>query len=225
MFDDIHEHYDLLNSILSFGQDNRWRRKAVEDLPDDGTLIDLCSGGGELTRELLRRSAFSGHIILADIALSMIGLSKKILPLDFRDRIFPVVCDVENLPFKNGVFTSAMSAFSLRNLADLETFTAEVLRVLHPNGIARYLEIGHPRNLVIGALFRLYFYHISPFIAALFTRKTYAYRYLPASLKSFPRQWEVLSKLSRGWSRGDFIDIQGGIAAIYHLEKAQDDHE
>lgn len=221
MFDDIHARYDLLNAILSFGQDRRWRRLTVKELPASGTIIDLCSGGGELALELFSRPGFEGEIVLADISANMISLYRRILGPKYASRYFPVICDVENLPFKEGVFAGAMSAFSLRNLTDLGRFSAEVNRTLEPGGRARYLEIGHPPNRILGMFFKLYFYYFSPLVARLFTGKAYAYRYLPKSLKSFPRQAEVVRILCDGWTECGHRNIMCGIAAVYKLTKGR----
>jgi demethylmenaquinone methyltransferase/2-methoxy-6-polyprenyl-1,4-benzoquinol methylase len=222
MFDDIHGRYDLLNTVLSFGQDRRWRKLTVLELPSSGIVIDLCSGGGELAMELFSRRDFQGEIVLADISTRMISLYRRVLGPKYEGRYFPVVCDVENLPFKDDIFNGAMSAFSLRNLTDLRRFTEEVRRVLRMSGVAHYLEIAHPRNKAWGALFKFYFYRLSPLLARLFTRKTYAYRYLPGSLRAFPMQDDIKQILGDGWQRCEYRNIMGGIAAVYILEKGQD---
>jgi demethylmenaquinone methyltransferase/2-methoxy-6-polyprenyl-1,4-benzoquinol methylase len=220
MFDDIHARYDRLNSILSFGQDRRWRKTAVREIPSGGAVIDLCSGGGELALELFSRGEFNGDIILADISFQMMSLYKKILGVKYPGRYFPVLCDVEYLPFKDNVFDGAMSAFSLRNLNDLRQFSSEANRTVKPGGVARYLEIAHPENRFLRTLFELYFYRISPLAARLFTNKVYAYKYLPASLKAFPGQQNVIQILCEGWGHCEYKNILGGIAAVYKLSKS-----
>ena len=219
MFDDIHGKYDFLNTLLSFGQDRRWRKKAVKDIPSNGLTIDLCAGGGQLSRLLLSRRDFVGSVVLADITLCMLKHYRRILSPKFDGRYFPVVCDAEKLPFKDCIFDGAVSAFSLRNLSDLEAFSNEVRRALKEDGRVRLLEIGHPKGRLFSALFELYFYKISPLIADLFTSKKYAYRYLPNSLKTFPAQDEVIKILGKGWSYSSYQNILGGIAAIYKLQR------
>jgi demethylmenaquinone methyltransferase/2-methoxy-6-polyprenyl-1,4-benzoquinol methylase len=222
MFDDIAGKYDFLNTILSFGQDRRWRRIVVKDVPSLGTIIDLCSGGGELALELLARNDFTGEVVLADMSPGMLSILRTILPARYHERRHAVICDVENLPFKNGAFNGAISAFSLRNLTDLRRFSAEARRVLASGSSAHFLEIAHPPNGIVASLFKLYFYRLSPLIARLFTSKSYAYRYLPKSLLSFPYQDEVSGILGDGWQRSSYRNICGGMAAIYSLEKVEE---
>jgi demethylmenaquinone methyltransferase/2-methoxy-6-polyprenyl-1,4-benzoquinol methylase len=219
MFDDISGKYDFLNSILSFGQDNRWRKKAIADIPNDGQVIDLCAGGGEMAAQILHRKNFNGDLVITDISACMLALIKRNIPSKYAGRYHAVICDSERLPFKSDFASGAVSAFCLRNLSDLNAFTSEVRRVLRNGGLARHLEIAHPKKKILSFLFELYFYKLSPLIARIFTSKSYAYRYLPASLKSFPPQEIVAKTLGNGWADISYKNLMGGIAAIYSLKK------
>jgi demethylmenaquinone methyltransferase / 2-methoxy-6-polyprenyl-1,4-benzoquinol methylase len=219
MFDDISGKYDFLNTILSFGQDNRWRKKAITEIPKDGLILDLCAGGGEMAREILSQNNFRGEVIITDISRGMISLVKRNLPAKYNGRYQAVICDAEKLPFKSEIASGAVSAFCLRNLSDLTAFTNEVKRTLKIDGIACHLEIAHPERKLLSIPFEFYFYKLSPMLARFFTTKSYAYHYLPASLKGFPPQKKVLSILGTDWSQASYRNIMGGMAAIYSLKK------
>ncbi len=219
MFDDIHLRYDLINTVLSFGADNRWRGKTVEDIAVCGSVIDLCGGGGQMAKRLFSTGDFAGRVVIADLSPKMIAHARKILDKRFGDRYTAVVCDVEKLPFKAGAFNGAISGFSLRNLADLPSFTAEMRRVLKKGGIARLLEIGHPKGMMLGLLFRFYFYRLAPLLAGIFTNKIYAYKYLPNSLRAFPPHEKTLRILADQWDHSSYKEMAGGMAVIYRLTK------
>jgi demethylmenaquinone methyltransferase/2-methoxy-6-polyprenyl-1,4-benzoquinol methylase len=220
MFDDIYLRYDLLNTILSAGMDDRWRKKAIEGIASDSVIIDLCGGGGQLAGQLLEGRSFQGLVIVADISMRMISQAPRILgPGGSGSRYVAVVCDVQCLPFKDRVFDAAISAFSLRNLDDLSAFSNEARRILRYGGRARLLEIGHPRGRILRFFFEFYFYRLGPLIARIFTDKRYAYEYLPASLKAFPHQKDVLRVLSANWDDSDMLELWRGIAVIYKLSK------
>jgi demethylmenaquinone methyltransferase / 2-methoxy-6-polyprenyl-1,4-benzoquinol methylase len=221
MFDDISGKYDFLNTILSFGQDNRWRKMAITEIPSDGLIIDLCAGGGEMAREILSRKDFKGEVIITDISRGMLSLIKRNLPSKFLGRYYPVICDAEKLPFRSQIASGSVSAFCLRNLSDLTAFTNEVRRVLKIEGMACHLEIAHPEMKILSIPFEFYFYKLSPLIARLFTSKSYAYRYLPASLKGFPPQNDVVTILGENWASALYKNIMGGMAAIYSLRKGK----
>ena len=59
--------YDLLNHVLSAGIDRRWRSRAVRSLRLTGreTILDLCTGTGDLAIELAK-AVPSGHVIGLD---------------------------------------------------------------------------------------------------------------------------------------------------------------
>jgi demethylmenaquinone methyltransferase/2-methoxy-6-polyprenyl-1,4-benzoquinol methylase len=188
-------------------------------MPNDGMIIDLCAGGGELSKKLLERPDFRGMVVISDISRKMLSLSSKILKPKYSGRYFAVVCDAENLPFRDSIFSGAISAFCLRNLTNLDIFTSEVSRVSNAGATVFHLEIAHPRSKILAALFEFYFYKLSPMIARLFTFKAYAYKYLPNSLRIFPLQDDVVKVLGRGWNEASYANIMGGIASIYRLKK------
>jgi demethylmenaquinone methyltransferase/2-methoxy-6-polyprenyl-1,4-benzoquinol methylase len=49
MFDRIAGRYDLVNSVMTFGQDERWRRRAIAEMgvPAGGRVLDLACGTGD----------------------------------------------------------------------------------------------------------------------------------------------------------------------------------
>ncbi|NBR76612.1 MAG: hypothetical protein EBT73_04625 [Actinobacteria bacterium] len=57
MFDAIASRYDLVNRIMTFRLDVRWRRRTVSDLrlPVGAVVADLASGTGDLCAELKRQ--------------------------------------------------------------------------------------------------------------------------------------------------------------------------
>ncbi|MGD2050658.1 MAG: class I SAM-dependent methyltransferase, partial [Chloroflexota bacterium] len=57
MFARIAGRYDLMNRLMTFGQDVRWRRLVIQEaqLPDGGKLLDIATGTGEIAQEGLRQ--------------------------------------------------------------------------------------------------------------------------------------------------------------------------
>ena len=55
LFDAIAPRYDLLNSLLSFQVDRRWRRQGVKEFSDQRfqNILDLCAGTLALSKSLL----------------------------------------------------------------------------------------------------------------------------------------------------------------------------
>lgn len=56
MFDRIADRYNLMNRVMTLGQDMKWRRFVVQQaqLPPTGRLLDLATGTGDIAFEARR---------------------------------------------------------------------------------------------------------------------------------------------------------------------------
>ena len=72
MFDRIAQRYDLINRLISGGQDLRWRRIVVEKaaLPPQGSLLDIAAGTGDIAFEALKVARRKLRVVGADFALA-----------------------------------------------------------------------------------------------------------------------------------------------------------
>lgn len=221
MFSDIAPDYDRLNRIISFNLDYSWRKKSTEVLQNCNLVLDLCAGTGDMSLALFSHKNFKGKIILCDFSYEMLFLAKKKLQ-DYVDKaqIYVVCGDVEKLPFKLETFDGLMLGFSLRNLDSQTDFYSETKRVLKKGGSASFLEIAHPENFLFSKIFYVYFYKWVPFMSQFFTKRGYAYKYLPDSLKTFPKQKEVVKFIkSFDFEEVTYHNVMGGMAAVYKLVK------
>lgn len=221
MFSDIAPDYDRLNRIISFNLDSSWRKKSTENLQYSNLVLDLCAGTGDMASALFSHKNFKGKIILCDFSYEMLVLAKKKLQnYGEKAQIYLVCGDVEKLPFKAEFFEGVMLGFSLRNLDSQADFYSETRRVLKKGGTASFLEIAHPENILFSKLFYLYFYKWVPFISQFFTKRRYAYQYLPDSLKIFPKQKELVKFIKTfDFEEVDYHNVMGGMAAVYKLIK------
>jgi demethylmenaquinone methyltransferase/2-methoxy-6-polyprenyl-1,4-benzoquinol methylase len=217
MFDDISGDYDLMNRVISFGLDGILRKRTVSCHAKDKLVLDICSGTGDMSVDLKKQPGFNGMIILGDFSPHMHKLARR--KLNNNGNVFYIYCDAEILPFKDGVFDGVINGYSLRNLGDLKAFGSEICRVLQPEGQVSIVDVAHPPNKIIAWLFYLYFYKLLPLVSKLFTRKKYAYRYLPVSLRIFLKQPDVLASLSNAGFKGYYENMICGAAAIYRLKK------
>jgi demethylmenaquinone methyltransferase/2-methoxy-6-polyprenyl-1,4-benzoquinol methylase len=221
MFSDISPRYDFLNRLMSMNLDRRWRRKVVRGLGNESLIADLCAGTGDMALALLKCEKFSGTIVLADFNSDMLAIAReKISRAGLEGRIFLVVADVENLPFREDIFDGAMQGFALRNLESLEKFFSESRRVLKSDKRALFLEISHPENKLLQKIFYFYFYTLLPPLTSWLSGNGSAYRWLPDSLRSFPGQREVVRKLrNTGFRSADYRNLSGGMVAFYQAVK------
>ena len=206
MFDRAARRYDLLNRLLTFGLDRRWRRRSVQrlGLPAGSLVADLACGTGDFCGDLQR----AGHAALGvDFSAGMLRHATTSAPL--------VRADVLRLPLPEGTVDGAVCGFALRNLADLESFFAELARIVRPGGRIGLLEVAEPAGQALRWGHRLYFRRIVPIIGGLLSDRV-AYRYLPASLRFLPPPQVLADQLRAArFTAVEHRLLNGGIAQLF----------
>jgi len=187
MFASIAHRYDLLNRLLSLSLDRYWRYKTVRkldpSLPDNGIVLDLCTGTADLALELSKKFSVLG----CDFCHPMLVLGReKVRDKSLENKIRFVEGDALNLPFSSLSFHAVTIAFGLRNLEDYTQGLSEIYRVLRPGGSFAVLEFSQPQIPFFRQLYLLYFSRILPWIGRLISGQSVPYSYLPDSVKNFP---------------------------------------
>lgn len=184
MFGRIVRRYDLMNRVMTFGQDVRWRKKAVRAAlgAGDRRALDVATGTGDLAIAL----ADGGfrEVIGLDFAPEMIAAAEE-KRLSRADLAF-MVGDALDLPFPDDHFDAVTVSFGLRNMRDYLAAITEMTRVVEPGGRFVCLELTPYRVPVLSRIFNWYFTQIVPRIGGWLSGDTEAYRYLPTSVASFP---------------------------------------
>jgi demethylmenaquinone methyltransferase/2-methoxy-6-polyprenyl-1,4-benzoquinol methylase len=205
MFDAIAPRYDLVNRIMTFGLDVRWRRRAVRELalPPDATVLDLACGTGDFCDDLRRAGL---HPIGADLSFGMLAAAPTPAPL--------VQTDITRLPCPNGAVDGVTCGFALRNLVDLDAFFTEAARVIRPGGRLAVLEVAEPERAVLRAGHGVYFNRIVPVVGGLLSDRD-AYTYLPRSVAYLPDITDLLTRLAAaGFQRVERSLLGGGAAQL-----------
>lgn len=218
MFGAIAPRYDFLNHLLSFGIDRRWRRAAVRLVkgPENGRVLDVATGTGDLAFEIARTTPESLKISGVDFSPVMVGLAEeKAALLPYSSRMDFKVAPCEDLPFPSETFDSVTIAFGIRNVVDRRLGLAEMWRVLKPGGRMVILEFSTPKSKIFRFLYHFYFRRILPVIGGLFSKYN-AYKYLPDSVLEFPSTDEFcLTMADIGLKNVRCQRLTLGIAAIY----------
>lgn len=216
MFSAIAPRYDLLNHVLSFNVDRRWRRRAVDRLgweaAPDGRYLDLCAGTLDLAAELAGRPGFRGAVIGADFAVPMLVQGKG-----KAARTIAVAADALDLPLLDAVCDGAMVGFGVRNLADLDAGLREAARVLKSGARFVILEFATPRFAPLRAAYHLYFQRILPAIGRAVSKHRDAYTYLPESVREFPAPDALADRMAAaGFHDVGYDLLTGGICALHY---------
>jgi demethylmenaquinone methyltransferase/2-methoxy-6-polyprenyl-1,4-benzoquinol methylase len=192
MFDRIVPRYDLVNRIMTGGRDVAWRRMVAKQVVAveavQGKVLDVATGTGDLA--LAIRKAGAKRVIGLDFSAQMIRAAVK--KLDRRDdAVSFVVGDGMRLPFADGTFDACTISFGLRNMSDYESGIREMTRILRPGGRFVCLEMTPFQRPLLGPLFKIYFERVVPMVGGLLSGNLRAYRYLPRSVRSFPKAHDL----------------------------------
>lgn len=205
VFKDIADRYDRLNSVLSLGQDQKWRDTVVSRLPG-GRLLDLGAGTGAAN------PIFSPRTIVAiDPAIEMLALNGA------GHRVVSVG---ESLPFGDQTFDAVFSSYVFRNLDSVDDTMEEISRVLKPGGMAGIIDLGRPSGSITSKIHRAGTAVVLP-LAGLSIGAREEYVYLHHTLDKHAPPEELLAntplKLEDTWRLGPMGFVWAAV-----LRKPQD---
>lgn len=226
MFMAVPPSYDLLNRLLTFRFDERWRKKAARVIMNSSpqNFLDLCTGTGDLAIRLRRVAPHTCMVTALDYSEPMLEVARgkagrlKLNGIDF------VWGDVADLPFKDNMFDAIGIAFAFRNLTfrnpDTAVFLTEILRVLRPGGHFVIVETSQPKARLIRSLVHVYLRHITVPVGALISGHRGAYRYLAHSAINYYDADGVRQLLlDAGFSEVAYQLQLGGVASIWKATK------
>jgi demethylmenaquinone methyltransferase / 2-methoxy-6-polyprenyl-1,4-benzoquinol methylase len=216
MFDDVARRYDVTNTVLSFAQDRRWRRRTRQclELAPGDRVLDLAAGTGVSTVELARGGASA---VACDFSLGMLQAGRAIR----RRRIVPFVAgDATRLPFRDAAFDAAVISFGLRNVSDVPKALREMARVVRPGGRLVVCEFSRPTWRPFRVLYLNYLMRALPWVARRVSSNADAYVYLAESIRAWPAQDELAATVAgAGWIDVRYRNLSGGIVALHVAER------
>lgn len=217
MFDGVARRYDITNTVLSAGQDRRWRRltRQVLQLRPGDRVLDLAAGTGVSTAELRRSGA---DAVACDFSLGMLraGRANK-----NRTTLPFVAGDAMRLPFADGAFDAVTISFGLRNVQDPALALRELARVTRPGGRLVICEFSHPTLAVFRHVYLRYLMRALPWIATKVSSNPDAYVYLAQSIRAWPDQQALADVVAaNGWTSVRHRNLTGGIVALHVGERA-----
>lgn len=210
MFDGVAPRYDLVNDVLSLGQDRHWRAETVAAVaPRPGQrILDLAAGTGTSSRPFADAGAL---VVPADLSEGMLAVGKQRQP----DLAF-VNADALALPFADGAFDAVTISFGLRNVENAAAALAELRRVTRPGGRIVICEFSTPVWEPFRHTYRTYLVGALPKVAGLTSSNPAAYDYLAESILAWPDQRTLAETMfDAGWRGVGWKNLSGGIVALH----------
>jgi demethylmenaquinone methyltransferase/2-methoxy-6-polyprenyl-1,4-benzoquinol methylase len=221
MFGRIAGRYDLLNRLMTFGQDRRWRRIVVRmaDLPPGGALLDVATGTGDIALEALHRRP-DVRAVGVDFTRAMLHIGQA---RGNGNQVGWVEGDALSLPFPDGVFDAAASGYLMRNVVDVPGAFREQMRIVRPGGRVVCLDTTPPRGLT-RPLMLLHLRVVIPLLGRFVAGEPAAYTYLPESTEGF-KSAEELAAIMREVGLVDvrYRRLAMGAMAIHSGMRPQED--
>ncbi|MBK8468573.1 MAG: demethylmenaquinone methyltransferase [Candidatus Phosphoribacter sp.] len=214
MFDTVAEKYDLTNDVLSMGQDRIWRRATVAavDARPGQTVLDIAAGTGTSSEPFADAGV---DVVPADFSLGMLRVGRRRRP----DLAF-TAADATRLPFADESFDVVTMSFGLRNVVDIEAALREFARVTKPSGRLVVCEFSQPVWGPFRAAYVNYLMRALPAVARRTSSNPESYVYLAESIRAWPDQRALASKISAaGWSGVQWRNLSGGIVALHRATR------
>ncbi len=214
MFTRIAGRYDVMNRLMTFGQDLSWRKEVIRRaaIQPGNRVLDLGSGTGDIALEIHAHQP-DAWPLAADFTVEMMRVGQKRPNGDALDWC---ATDALNLPYANESFDAVVSGFLMRNVSDLPRALAEQRRILKPGGRIVILDTTRPPENLLAPFIRIHLNTVIPTLGKLITGESEAYTYLPDTTKGFLRAEELAVRMSDATFSGiGFKRVMFGTIAIH----------
>jgi demethylmenaquinone methyltransferase/2-methoxy-6-polyprenyl-1,4-benzoquinol methylase len=220
MFDRIAGRYNLMNRLITFGQDVRWRRFVVQQarLKPGDKLLDLATGTGDIAFEAMRQVP-GVQAVGGDFSLGMMLVGQT---LPRGDQVQWNQSDALNLPFPDNIFDAVTSGYLMRNVIDIPRAFAEQHRVLKLGGRVVVLDTSPPpKNLpLVRPFIEIHLRYVIPFLGRVIGGNADAYQYLPESTQKFKTPDELAALMrAAGFNKVQYRTFMFGTMAVHWGEK------
>jgi demethylmenaquinone methyltransferase/2-methoxy-6-polyprenyl-1,4-benzoquinol methylase len=223
MFTEVPPRYDLINTVVTWGLDWRWRKMAAEEClrnkPDK--FLDLCCGTGDLALTVYRLGGGGISVAGIDYSLPMLEIARaKAAALNEGRHISFIHGDAVSLPFPDASFNCVGISFAFRNLTYKNPLArqhlTEVRRVLTAGGRYVIVETSQPNLRLIRRIFHCYLRWFVRNVGFWLSGNKGAYNYLAESAANFYTAEEVKDMLlEAGFREVRYRQFLFGAAGIH----------
>ncbi|KAA9026128.1 demethylmenaquinone methyltransferase [Niallia endozanthoxylica] len=222
VFEKISNHYDKMNSVISFKQHVKWRSDTMKimNVQKGSKALDVCCGTADWTIALAEAVGPDGEVVGLDFSQNMLKVGKE--KVRHLPQVELVHGNAMELPFPDNSFDYVTIGFGLRNVPDVMQVLKEMHRVVKPGGMVVCLETSQPTLFGFKQLYFFYFRFIMPLFGKLFAKSYQEYSWLQESARSFPGMKELANMFGKaGLVEVTYKPYTGGVAAVHIGKKSK----
>ncbi len=212
LFDGLPKRYDVLEEVLSFGQNRRWRTAMVDAVagmqPAPARILDVATGTAGVALMLADRTG--AEITGVDLTEEMLATGReRVAGRGLGERVRLVCGRAEQLPFPDDSFDALTFTYLLRYVADPAATLRELARVVRPGGVVSNLEFFVPSPPVWLPAWRLYTRVVLPTAGLLGGGREWAGvgRFLGPSIEEHYRRFPLEAHVAM-WHAAGLGDVQ-----------------
>jgi demethylmenaquinone methyltransferase / 2-methoxy-6-polyprenyl-1,4-benzoquinol methylase len=209
LFRALPRRYDLLEELLSLGQNRRWRREMVSHVEggEPNAILDVATGTAGVALVLTRRTG--AQITGIDITEAMLRRGReRVARVGAADRVRLVVGQAERLPFPDNSFDALTFTYLLRYVADPAATVRELARVLKPGAPISSLEFSVPPTRFWRFWWWIYTRGVLPVAGYVTGGREWSRvgRFLGPNISAHYRRYPV-SWTTRAWENAGLVNI------------------
>jgi demethylmenaquinone methyltransferase/2-methoxy-6-polyprenyl-1,4-benzoquinol methylase len=222
VFKSIPSKYDLINTLITWNMDKRWREKAAREclLSKPTRVLDLCCGTADLAITVSRLADYLLEVSGLDYSQAMLDIASAKASSRGAKRISFAQGEASSLPFPDASFDCIGISFAFRNLTYhnplMKKHLSEILRVLAPGGRCVIVESSQPKSKIIRTLYHIYMRKFVFWTGWLISGNRQAYRYLAESSSRYYSADELQDLLIKyGFQGVSYTPLFFGVAGIH----------
>lgn len=223
MFSKIAKSYDKGNSYLSCNMHHFWNKalaRKVSEKSDVKTLLDLCCGTAEVTRQFLFSCYLPEKVYCIDFCPEMLELAKEKFSTFPHPPTSFIEGDAQNIPLEDNSVDGITLSYGIRNIENPLKCIKECERVLKPSGTLGILELTRPSSMILRSCHKMYLRFALPFIGGIVSKDKEAYTYLSKSIQQFISPSDMNHLISEAnLTSQETIPLLGGISHIFLAQK------